>query len=170
MWNRFSLFLLAKKSCTTTKWDSQRQFSRRHLSSKCRDVGFPWWEWICKYIFDSHRSCFMVISINFIVPFFKSWKDRRIMRQSGYSFRGCRAEVRRQLSNWNPRITAIPIICTEGLIEIGIHRGTTNGDVFLQFVNERLVPNLLPFDGVNPRSVVIMGMIFCSTFKVLSAI
>ena len=92
------------------------------------------------------------------------------MRQSGYSFRGCCAEVRRQLSNWNPRITAIPIICTEGLIEIGIHRGTTNGDVFLQFVNERLVPNLLPFDGVNPRSVVIMGMIFCSTFKVLSAI
>ena len=92
------------------------------------------------------------------------------MRQSGYSFRGYRAEVLRQLSNWNPRITAIPIICTEGLIEIGIHRGTTNGDVFLQFVNERLVPNLLPFDGVNPRSVVIMGMIFCSTFKVLSAI
>ena len=92
------------------------------------------------------------------------------MRQSGYSFPGCRAEVRRQLSNWNPRITAILIICTEGLIEIGIHRGTTNGDVFLQFVNERLVPNLLPFDGVNPRSVVIMGMIFCSTFKVLSAI
>ena len=92
------------------------------------------------------------------------------MRQSGHSFRGCHAKVHRQLSNWNPRITAIPIICTEGLIEIGIHRGTTNGEVFLQFVNERLVPNLLPFDGVNPCSVVIMGMIFCSKFKVLSTI
>ena len=88
------------------------------------------------------------------------------MRQSGYSFRGYRDEVRRQFSNWNPRITAITIICTEGVIEIGIHRGITNGDVFIQYVNERLVPNLLPFDGVNPRSVVIMGMIFCSTFKV----
>ncbi|XP_027045084.1 uncharacterized protein LOC113672937 [Pocillopora damicornis] len=33
---------------------------------------------------------------------------------------------------------------------------TTNGDVFLQFVNEKLVPNLLPFNGANPRSVVIM--------------
>ena len=92
------------------------------------------------------------------------------MRQCGYSFRGYRAEVHRQLSNWNPRIKAIPIICTKGLIEIGIHRGITNGDVFLQFVNERLVLNLLPFDGVNPRLVVIMGMIFCSTFKVLIAI
>ena len=92
------------------------------------------------------------------------------MRQSGYSFRGYRAEVHRQLSKWNPRIKAIPIICTEGLIEIGIHRGTTNGDVFLQFLNERLAPNLLPSDGVNPRSVLIMGMIFCSTLKVLSAI
>ena len=61
------------------------------------------------------------------------------MRQSGYSFRGYRAEVHRQLSKWNPRIKAIPIICTEGLIEIGIHRGTTNGDVFLQFLNERRV-------------------------------
>ena len=61
------------------------------------------------------------------------------MRQSGYSFRGYRAEVHRQLSKWNPRIKAIPIICTEGLIEIGIHRGTTNGDVFLQSVNERRV-------------------------------
>ena len=61
------------------------------------------------------------------------------MRQSGYSFRGYRAEVYRQFSKWNPRIKAIPIICTEGLIEIGIHRGTTNGDVFLQFVNERRV-------------------------------
>ena len=48
------------------------------------------------------------------------------MRQCGYSFRGYRAEVHRQLSNWNPRIKAIPIICTEGLIEIGIHRGITN--------------------------------------------
>ena len=93
------------------------------------------------------------------------------MRQCGYSFCGYRAEVHRQLSNWNPRIKAIPIICTEGLIEIGIHRGITNGDVFLQFnLNERLVLNLLPFDGVNPRLVVIMGMIFCSTFKVLIAI
>lgn len=51
-----------------------------------------------------------------------------------------------------------------------MHCGTTNGDVFLQFVNERLVPNLLPFDGVNPRSVVIMGMIFSCAFKVVSAI
>ena len=67
-------------------------------------------------------------------------------------------------------ICITPIICTKGFIEIGIHCGTTNGDVFLQFVNERLVPNLLPFDGVNPRSVVIMGMIFSCAFKVVSAI
>ena len=66
--------------------------------------------------------------------------------------------MKRKHTNWHPRITAIPIVCTEGLLEIGIHRGETNGDVFLQFVNEKLVPNLLPFNGANPRSVVIMGM------------
>ena len=36
--------------------------------------------------------------------------ERTNMRQSGYSFRGYCAEVRRQLSNWNPRIIAIPIV------------------------------------------------------------
>ena len=107
---------------------------------------------------------------NFSVHYLLLLKDRRIMRQFGYSFRGYRAEVRRQHTNWYPRITAIPIICTEGLIEIGIHRGTTNGDVFLQFVNDKLVPNLLPLNGVNPRSVVIMGTTFFSMLKTLSAI
>ena len=65
--------------------------------------------------------------------------------------------MRRRFSNWGPRITAIPIICTQGIIELEIHRGTTDQDVFLRFVREKLVPNLLPFNGVNPRSVVIMG-------------
>nr|XP_058967512.1 uncharacterized protein LOC131794022 [Pocillopora verrucosa] len=82
--------------------------------------------------------------------------DRRLTRGFGYSFRGYSTKVKRKHTNWHPRITAIPIVCTEGLLEIGIHRGATNGDVFLQFVNEKLVPNLLPLNGANLRSVVIM--------------
>ena len=65
--------------------------------------------------------------------------------------------MKRKHTNWHPRITAIPIVCTEGLLEIGIHRGATNGDVFLQFVNEKLVPNLLPFNG----SVGVIQLFFC---------
>ena len=59
--------------------------------------------------------------------------------------------------NWGPRITAIPIICTEGMTDLGLHQGNVNGATFEDFVDEKLRLDLLPFDGINPRSVVIMG-------------
>ena len=34
--------------------------------------------------------------------------------------------------------------------------GTTDGDTFYDFVQEHLLPHLLPFDGVNPHSVVVL--------------
>lgn len=52
---------------------------------------------------------------------------------------------------------AIPIICMEGMIEVGIYRGIVDGARFEEFVDQKLCPNLLLFNGVNPRSVVIMG-------------
>lgn len=61
------------------------------------------------------------------------------------------------MQNWGPRITAIPLICTEGIIDTGIYEGNINGATFHDFVTEKLCPNLLPFDGINPRSVVILG-------------
>ena len=61
--------------------------------------------------------------------------------------------------NWGPRITAIPIICTEGMIDLGVFQGNVNGATFEDFLDEKLCPNLLPFNGINPRSVVIMGTI-----------
>lgn len=71
--------------------------------------------------------------------------------------RGYRAEVKRFRGNWSPRLTAIPIVCTDGFLDIAIHRGTTDRFAFLDFVQNHLAPNLLPFNGTNPRSVVIMG-------------
>ncbi|XP_022810123.1 uncharacterized protein LOC111347135 [Stylophora pistillata] len=57
--------------------------------------------------------------------------------------------------NWGPRITAIPI-CSERMIEVGLYQGNVNGATFEGFVDEKLCLNLLPFNGINPRSVVIM--------------
>ncbi|XP_031565844.1 uncharacterized protein LOC116300994 [Actinia tenebrosa] len=39
--------------------------------------------------------------------------DKRISRRFGYSFRGYRAQTQRWYGNWGPRITAIPVICTQ---------------------------------------------------------
>ena len=86
-----------------------------------------------------------------------TFQDKRIVRNYGYSFRGFPAQTGRWYGNWGPRITAIPIVCTEGIIELGIYRGTVNEQQFLNFVNTKLVPLLHPFNGINPHSVVIMG-------------
>ena len=59
--------------------------------------------------------------------------------------------------NWGLRITAIPILCTEGMIDLGLYQGNVNGATFKDFVDEKLCPNLLPFYGINLRSVVIVG-------------
>lgn len=69
-----------------------------------------------------------------------------------------RAAVVRPHVNWGPRISAIPIASTAGLLDVGIYRGNVNSDVFLGFVHDHLAPNVLPFNGINPRSIVVMGM------------
>ena len=72
--------------------------------------------------------------------------------------------VKKFFQNWGPRITAIPVLCTEGIIDLGIYEGNVNAATFLDFVTNNLCPNLLPFNKLNPRSVVILGK---ERFKVL---
>lgn len=42
------------------------------------------------------------------------------------------------------------------MIDLGLYQGNVNGATFEGFVDEKLCTNLLPFDGINPRSVAIM--------------
>lgn len=65
-------------------------------------------------------------------------------------------EVVRPDANWGPRISAIPIASREGLLDVGIYRGNVNSDVFLDFVHDHLAPNVNPFNGINPPSIVVM--------------
>ena len=37
-----------------------------------------------------------------------------------------------------------------------ITSGSVNGDVFCEFIEKNLLPQLLPFNGINGRSVVVM--------------
>jgi len=54
-------------------------------------------------------------------------------------------------------------------MELNIRRGTTNEEGFLAFVNEKLLPNLQRFDGINPHSVVVIMLQF-TAFKMLNYI
>ena len=42
-------------------------------------------------------------------------------------------------------------------LDVATYTGHVTGETFLNFVNTTLAPCLLPFDGFNPRSVIILG-------------
>ena len=52
------------------------------------------------------------------------------------------------------RISAVACMSCTGLFDVIMVRGT--GDTFYSFVQTHLIPHLLPFDGKNPHSVVVM--------------
>ncbi|KXJ08334.1 hypothetical protein AC249_AIPGENE28337 [Exaiptasia diaphana] len=83
-------------------------------------------------------------------------KDKRILRNYGRSFKGTRAEVARLRQPWGPRISAIPVVSTDGILDIGIYDGHVDGALFLHFVNTTLAPHLQPFNGFNARSIVVL--------------
>ena len=82
--------------------------------------------------------------------------DRQHMiRKYGYSIRGIPLCHQRLLVR-DKRYNAIPILSLEVIHYVYLAEGTMNGDRFVKFVRDCLLPHLMSFNGVNPRSVVIM--------------
>lgn len=54
------------------------------------------------------------------------------------------------------RVNAIPALCTAGVVAVEIFEHTVTGDVFFDFARRSLIPNMLPYIGSNPQSIVIM--------------
>ena len=82
--------------------------------------------------------------------------DRRNeIRKFGYSLKGMPAHSY-QLRVGGKRLSAIPVMTTNGIEDVYVTSGSVNGDVFQHFFCKCVLPILLPFDGRNPRSTVIM--------------
>ena len=77
------------------------------------------------------------------------------MRKYGYRMRAMPL-VSHQPLVWGERVSALAIISVSGLLDVKVVRGTTNGDTFYDFIQENLLPNLMPFNGENPYSVVMV--------------
>ena len=58
---------------------------------------------------------------------------------------------------WAPRVSAIAVMGSCDIRCISTMRGSVNGDKFIQFLQDDLVPMLQPFDGMNLISIVVMG-------------
>ena len=54
------------------------------------------------------------------------------------------------------RYSAIGILTTEGIEDVHIVEQSVDGEVFLSFIRKYLLPIIMPFNGVNPKSVVVL--------------
>ena len=114
------------------------------------------------------RALFMAQVLSFPREFFV-WIDetgsdaRTYARKCGYSLRGTRAECHRLLVR-GQRISAIAAIASDGLTAVELKTGTVDSDCFLDFVKGSLIPNMLPFDGINPKPIAVMDN--CSVYHV----
>ena len=48
-------------------------------------------------------------------------------------------------------------ISSDGLLTVDLSEKTVTGETFCDCVRGSLIPNMLPFDGINPLSIAIMG-------------
>ncbi|CAB4024257.1 Hypothetical predicted protein [Paramuricea clavata] len=101
-----------------------------------------------------------VFSPNQLVFVDETGIDKRITRQYGYSARGTRPVVRDySYARWAPHYSAISAISSDGLIANQLMKNPDerfNANSFIQFLNEQLLPAMNPFNGENPRSVIVM--------------
>ena len=82
--------------------------------------------------------------------------DRRdALRRYAYSWRGKLARAHRLLVR-GQHLSSIAIMSTNGVLDCQVVTGGVDGDVFYDFVQSRLLPHLMPFNGVNPHSVVVL--------------
>lgn len=82
--------------------------------------------------------------------------DRRdTLRTKGYSLRGKPAKKQKLLVR-GEHVSAMCIMSVEGILTCRIVRGGVDGDQFVEFVENSLKPKVLPFNGTNPRSVIIL--------------
>lgn len=77
------------------------------------------------------------------------------IRNFGYALRGCRPTVRRMMSR-GKRVNAIAAISNDGVLAVEYTTSTVDQEVFFDFVRSTLIPNMMPFDGINSRSIAVM--------------
>ena len=94
-----------------------------------------------------------------------NWWDQ--IWKHGYSLRGEHPVYHHFLHRDN-RVSAITAMSTDGILATELFYGTLNGDRFLDFLRGSLIPEMLPFDGMSARSVLVLDN--CSMHHVSSAL
>ena len=80
---------------------------------------------------------------------------RKEVRKYGYSLRGMSPSCC-QLRVWGKRISAIPVMTTRGIEDVYTTTGNVNGEHFVKFICTYVLPIIMPFNGTNPRSILVL--------------
>ena len=80
---------------------------------------------------------------------------RDAVRKYGYALRGMRAEYHRMLVR-GQRVNAVAALSSNGIVALDLTTDTVNGDTFFDFLRGSLIPNMMPFNGTNPQSIIVM--------------
>ena len=65
---------------------------------------------------------------------------------------------------YGQHISAVGVMTTRGIEKFYLVKGNVNGDIFLNFIQRCLLSVMLPFDGDNPRSVLVMDNPSCGSY------
>ena len=109
---------------------------------------------------DDLRGRFMA-EISHFDPTTLVWVDesgfnrRNTIRAYGYSLQGMRA-IDHQLKQGGVRLNSIGIMSYLGMEDVYLLEDTVDGDAFEDFCRKCLIPLLMPFNGINTHSVVVM--------------
>ena len=101
------------------------------------------------------------MEVAYIDPSMIVWIDetgfdrRNSLRKFGYGIRGS-PPVSYSLKLRGRRYSAIGILSTDGIEDVLIVDESVDGEKFLLFVRKCLLPILMPFNGHNPKSVVVL--------------
>ena len=77
------------------------------------------------------------------------------VRRMGYAMRG-ETPIQHRWLHRGERISAIAAMASSGMVALEMKKSSVNGDVFFDFVRGLLIPQMLPYDGNNPRSIAVM--------------
>ena len=81
--------------------------------------------------------------------------NRDAIRKYGYSLRGKPIKAQKLLVR-GKHVSAIAAMSVEGIVAIKLVHGGVDGDDFYDFITHMIFPKLMPFDGSNQNSIIIM--------------
>lgn len=98
----------------------------------------------------------MFYNVNNFVWVDEMGTDRRDQaRKFGYSLKG-EPPVCHRILHRGKRISAIAAMSIKGLLTYELYSDTINGEMFLEFIQALLVPEMQPFDGQSSHSILVM--------------